>query len=110
MARASRSALNRPGRLRFDGALDAPLAGARRNEQERRDDRNGKAGSPGTTASKQHEHARHPERLRLSEDLLRELGAERRVGFLARDARHEHAGRRGDDERRDLRDQAVADA
>ena len=71
--------------------------------------RNGAAGRPGYEAQEQNEGGRHAQGLGQAEDLPRELLAERRVGFFAGGARHEDAGRDGQDERGDLRDQAVAD-
>ena len=71
--------------------------------------RNGAAGRPGTAASRSTNTARDLQRLGHAEELPRELVAERRVRLLARHARHEDAGGRRQDERRDLRHEAVAD-
>ena len=70
--------------------------------------RNGTAGSPGTAPS-QHEDAGDPQRLRHAEESAWRAPAERRVGLLARDARDEDAGGGRQDQRRDLRDEPVAD-
>jgi hypothetical protein len=60
-------------------------------------------------SEREEEHRRDRERARLAEDLPPDLGAERALVVLARDAGDDEAGSRRDEERRDLRDETVAD-
>ena len=71
--------------------------------------RNGAAGKPGTAARRSTNPPAACSASGHSEQLPRELVAERRVGLLARDPRHEDPGGRRQHERRDLRHEAVAD-
>ena len=85
-------------------------ARARPIEQERRTDREkGSRREPGHDGEDPHEYPRDLERLRYSQELPRELVAQRCVRLLARDPGHEDSGGRGKYECRNLRHEAVAD-
>ena len=83
------------------GAGDDEEGGGEHEERHRR--------QAGDEREEEDEAGGDAQRLRHPEELARELLTEGRVGILARDARDEDAGSGGEDERRDLGHEAVAD-
>jgi len=89
--------------LRGWGGLDQPPG---QEPGPRGDEKEGDLGHPGNQGEDEEDGGRRADGLRLHEELLGDVLPEIGRGG---GARHEHAGRRRDDEGRDLRDQAVAD-
>src|SRR5207248_6042325 len=90
-------------------AIELRAARPRGQEEENADDEERDRRQPRDDREEEDEDRRDAQRLRHPEELARELVAERRVRLLARDARDEDAGGGREDERRDLRDEPVAD-